>query len=56
MKDHIPGFLLFAFVMFLVGGFGYLIIQDQEQRERYTLACLAAGKSIVGPSCVKVEP
>lgn len=55
MDDYVPA-LVFFFFMFLVGGFGYLILNDSAQNERYRLACLEAGKSIVGSSCLKVAP
>lgn len=56
MDDNFVPALFFLFAMFLVGGFGYLILNDSENHQRYVLACLEAGKSMVGNSCVKVAP
>lgn len=53
IKYHLDTILIFAFFTFIVGGMGYLIIQDSYQNERKYNTCIAAGNQYINGNCVK---
>lgn len=52
-EDIIPPILFFLLVVFIFGGFGYMIQSSEAQRERQYNACINAGKQYIKGTCVK---
>lgn len=52
-EDIIPPILFFLLVVFIFGGFGYLIQSSESRQERLFNACLSAGNQYLNGDCIK---
>ena len=52
MKLYIPEILVFLTVSLFLVGMGYMILQDEAQKEREYNTCVQSGKQYIKGTCI----